>query len=333
MRILNPLRTPSMRLFAYLLLFFGCALNLFTAALPVTDAESKEIVTRSTTGLAPRAPAVDQTVQLTWTSPLVPSRAPTPVNNESAEKEINVVEDQETEEIQAGVLEPIVTRTLRRIFQFQRRRLDVQYLHGIQWRTDSETFFWLDGDILGAPRGYRYYGRIKGQNQERGDSPHVDRFTLFLYLAGEIPSGYSFPATQDYHHRKSFTVPRATLIYQEPTSEDFYRHVTDVETKDFQMRIAKGLDHLSSRSASSPLTVNEISFLGVPQEDKDYQTHFQVKGVVDRKTVNGMISYDGKSRRSYRYTLNLSYGSTRNPVTYKKEFSIKRTVVDNASHG
>ncbi|KAJ3738060.1 hypothetical protein EV360DRAFT_90878 [Lentinula raphanica] len=156
MRYLTSSRTPSMRLFAYycLLLFFGYASNLFTAALPAIEPDSKELITRPTNGLVPRAN--DETVQITWTSPLVPpSRPPTP-----AEKVVNIVESQLAEKIPMAVLERKVTKTLRKIFK--RKKLAVQFLErALQWRTNSETFFWLEGRILRAPRGYAYYGRIK----------------------------------------------------------------------------------------------------------------------------------------------------------------------------
>ncbi|KAJ3713323.1 hypothetical protein C8R42DRAFT_684797 [Lentinula raphanica] len=63
MRYLNSTRTPSVRLYVYLLLFFGCATNLYTAAaLPVTEPDSKGLATRSANTLVPR----DRTVTVNW---------------------------------------------------------------------------------------------------------------------------------------------------------------------------------------------------------------------------------------------------------------------------
>ncbi|KAJ3776490.1 hypothetical protein FB446DRAFT_291504 [Lentinula raphanica] len=53
MRYLTSTRTPSVRLYAYLLLFFGCATNLYTAALPVTEPDSG-LAAPSASALVPR---------------------------------------------------------------------------------------------------------------------------------------------------------------------------------------------------------------------------------------------------------------------------------------
>ncbi|KAJ3774854.1 hypothetical protein FB446DRAFT_450665 [Lentinula raphanica] len=155
MRYLTSSRTPSMRLLAYLLFFFGCASNLYTAALPVTDAES--VV----------GPSATVEVMVEWTTV---HKHGTPIN--AAVKEPATV-----------ILEKQVTDLLR--LQYGQPNLAPRFTGEVQWISNRKkgkqewTYFRVHAQGLATEKHPSPFGKIEKHSAPEGR--RLDQCTLFLY--------------------------------------------------------------------------------------------------------------------------------------------------------
>ncbi|KAJ3713321.1 hypothetical protein C8R42DRAFT_646981 [Lentinula raphanica] len=274
-----------MCLFAYycLLLFFGCASTLFTAALPVTDTESMGVDTLS--ALVPRvgerivAPPVtaDSESMATHSSSALVPRAVEEIKAEwtlFGRRAIPI--DQNIYTLLTELFQKAVETSLR---QYIKKDLRVSFTGAIAWNLDSQASFHVTRDA-GAP----FIGLIALENDHRQHGLHY-RLTF-----SDDPDLADSDAK--VYYTRPFVIPNMVVV----TFHSGAEAASNIEAVEFKRNI---IEFFSVVSPEAQLTEDLIKFSGAIKESQDRTTQFYINSLTRQAgaladVVKGEIQYKGK---------------------------------------
>ncbi|KAJ3776489.1 hypothetical protein FB446DRAFT_721154 [Lentinula raphanica] len=291
MRILNPLRTPSMRLFAYLLLFFGCASNLFTAALPVTQPDSNGAVTRpaNASALVPRDNK--HLVPVMWTT-----------FGESESKDKSHILSQDLYSLVKTILQKEIEKALKEKFN-----IDVLDFFGdLKWTTESKAYFTFSDiqhkTFVHVPDNK--YGMLYQESLSNG---LFIRYTITLY--DSLPKNDAQPQRVGKPDR--FDMPLTFVLFEpEPDQQAVEAHEGEngggqksPEFEKFEEEIVEGFISIGAKSLTSKAVMFIGTKTGKPDDSPGF-TSFRILSPVDTLSTltRGIISQT-KEKRQYTLVL------------------------------
>ncbi|KAJ3713322.1 hypothetical protein C8R42DRAFT_684793 [Lentinula raphanica] len=276
MQILNPLRTPSMRLFAYLLLFFGCASNLFTAALPVTQPDSNGAVTRPAGNASALVPRDNKhLVPVMWTT-----------FGESESKDKSHILSQDLYSLVKTILQKEIEKALKEKFNIDL----LDFFGDLKWTTESKAYFTFSDiqheTFVHVPDNK--YGMLYQESLSNG---LFIRYTITLY--DSLPRNDAQPQ-RGVGEPDRFDMPLTFVLFEGENGGG----QKSLEFKKFEEEIVEGFISIGAKS----LTSKAVMFIGTKtgKPDDSGISKFRILSPVDTLSTltRGRISQT-KEKRQY----------------------------------
>ncbi|KAJ3745905.1 hypothetical protein EV360DRAFT_76500 [Lentinula raphanica] len=233
-----------MHLVAYLLLFIGCASNLYTLALPVAEADSG-VISRSANELVPRDSG-NKPIIVEWSTR---GHEGTGIDNKMRDVVTRIFEEQ-------------VARSIVELFSTRKKKIDPRSI------TFRRFISWIS--VPGQPNLQKAYFRIHGLSSDETPRPYgrIDKMLLeymdqyLLYLYPDEPPLTDEEPKEDAINGISGAIPYVIVSFEGSGGTGTSEFVPTIRANDYKNRIVDALDRQFYQNERVLTGNNRVMFVG-----------------------------------------------------------------------